>query len=140
MLEEFIVVAVVCFIFVFHLCSAFVAIVSLPRGILRHVRSRTLSPDRTVQVVGAQVRSVVGIPTDCVGQRTGPIFCASANSVTADPLRPWRPLSKANQIRRGARPTRRQSGPLSTPSALRLCTVKVGAIRTALQGIVLQSY
>lgn len=120
MLEEFIVVAVVCFIFLFHLCSAFVAIVSLPRGILRHVRSRTLSPDRTVQVVGAQVRSVAGIPTDCVGQ--------------------WRPLSKANQVRRGARPTRRQSGPPSTPSALRLCTVKVGAIRTALQGIVLQSY
>ncbi|EHR73144.1 heavy metal efflux pump, cobalt-zinc-cadmium [Burkholderiales bacterium JOSHI_001] len=34
LLEEFIVVAVVCFIFLFHLRSAFVAIVSLPLGIL----------------------------------------------------------------------------------------------------------
>jgi Cu(I)/Ag(I) efflux system membrane protein CusA/SilA len=34
LLEEFIVVAVVCFIFLFHLRSAFVAIVSLPIGIL----------------------------------------------------------------------------------------------------------
>ncbi|WP_439571969.1 efflux RND transporter permease subunit, partial [Sphingomonas sp.] len=33
LLEEFIVVAVVCFIFLFHLRSAFVAIVSLPIGI-----------------------------------------------------------------------------------------------------------
>src|SRR5882724_4465748 len=32
--EEFIVVAVVCFIFLFHLRSAFVAIISLPLGIL----------------------------------------------------------------------------------------------------------
>ena len=34
LLEEFIVVAVVCFIFLFHLRSAFVAIISLPLGIL----------------------------------------------------------------------------------------------------------
>ena len=34
LLEEFLVVAVVCFIFLFHLRSAFVAIVSLPIGIL----------------------------------------------------------------------------------------------------------
>ena len=34
LLEEFIVVALVCFIFLFHLRSAFVAIVSLPLGIL----------------------------------------------------------------------------------------------------------
>ena len=34
LLEEFLVVAVVCFIFLFHLRSAFVAIVSLPFGIL----------------------------------------------------------------------------------------------------------
>jgi Cu(I)/Ag(I) efflux system membrane protein CusA/SilA len=34
LLEEFLVVAVVCFIFLFHLRSAFVAIVSLPLGIL----------------------------------------------------------------------------------------------------------
>ena len=34
LLEEFVVVAVVCFIFLFHLRSAFVAIVSLPLGIL----------------------------------------------------------------------------------------------------------
>src|SRR5205814_2044882 len=34
LVEEFIVVAVVCFIFLFHLRSAFVAIVSLPLGIL----------------------------------------------------------------------------------------------------------
>ncbi|MGM9488073.1 efflux RND transporter permease subunit [Ideonella sp. YS5] len=34
LIEEFIVVAVVCFIFLFHLRSAFVAIVSLPLGIL----------------------------------------------------------------------------------------------------------
>ncbi|MBN9206164.1 efflux RND transporter permease subunit [Methylibium petroleiphilum] len=34
LLEEFIVVAVVCFVFLFHLRSAFVAIVSLPLGIL----------------------------------------------------------------------------------------------------------
>jgi len=34
LLEEFAVVAVVCFIFLFHLRSAFVAIVSLPLGIL----------------------------------------------------------------------------------------------------------
>ncbi|MDN6887826.1 efflux RND transporter permease subunit [Variovorax sp. NFACC27] len=34
LLEEFIVVAVVCFVFLFHLRSAFVAIVSLPIGIL----------------------------------------------------------------------------------------------------------
>ncbi|MDB5815182.1 MAG: copper/silver efflux system, rane component [Rhodocyclales bacterium] len=34
LLEEFIVVAVVCFLFLFHLRSAFVAIVSLPLGIL----------------------------------------------------------------------------------------------------------
>lgn len=34
LIEEFIVVAVVCFIFLFHLRSAFVAIVSLPIGIL----------------------------------------------------------------------------------------------------------
>jgi Cu(I)/Ag(I) efflux system membrane protein CusA/SilA len=34
LLEEFIVVAVVCFIFLYHLRSAFVAIVSLPLGIL----------------------------------------------------------------------------------------------------------
>ena len=34
LLEEFIVVAVVCFIFLFHMRSAFVAIVSLPLGIL----------------------------------------------------------------------------------------------------------
>ncbi|HEX5059405.1 MAG TPA: efflux RND transporter permease subunit, partial [Kofleriaceae bacterium] len=34
LLEEFIVVAVVCFIFLFHLRSAFVAIVSLPLGVL----------------------------------------------------------------------------------------------------------
>ena len=34
LLEEFLVVAVVCFVFLFHLRSAFVAIVSLPLGIL----------------------------------------------------------------------------------------------------------
>ncbi|MBT9474893.1 efflux RND transporter permease subunit [Polaromonas sp.] len=34
LLEEFLVVAVVCFIFLFHLRSAFVAIISLPLGIL----------------------------------------------------------------------------------------------------------
>jgi Cu(I)/Ag(I) efflux system membrane protein CusA/SilA len=34
LIEEFIVVAVVCFVFLFHLRSAFVAIVSLPLGIL----------------------------------------------------------------------------------------------------------
>jgi Cu(I)/Ag(I) efflux system membrane protein CusA/SilA len=34
LIEEFVVVAVVCFIFLFHLRSAFVAIVSLPLGIL----------------------------------------------------------------------------------------------------------
>ena len=34
LLEEFVVVAVVCFIFLFHLRSAFVAIISLPIGIL----------------------------------------------------------------------------------------------------------
>ena len=34
LLEEFIVVALVCFVFLFHLRSAFVAIVSLPLGIL----------------------------------------------------------------------------------------------------------
>ncbi|HLF09826.1 MAG TPA: CusA/CzcA family heavy metal efflux RND transporter, partial [Gammaproteobacteria bacterium] len=34
LIEEFIVVAVVCFIFLFHLRSAFVAVVSLPLGIL----------------------------------------------------------------------------------------------------------
>ena len=34
LLEEFVVVAVVCFLFLFHLRSAFVAIVSLPLGIL----------------------------------------------------------------------------------------------------------
>ena len=34
LIEEFLVVAVVCFIFLFHLRSAFVAIVSLPLGIL----------------------------------------------------------------------------------------------------------
>ncbi len=34
LLEEFIVVAIVCFVFLFHLRSAFVAIVSLPLGIL----------------------------------------------------------------------------------------------------------
>ncbi len=34
LLEEFVVVAVVCFIFLFHLRSAFVAIISLPLGIL----------------------------------------------------------------------------------------------------------
>ena len=34
LIEEFIVVAVVCFVFLFHLRSAFVAIVSLPMGIL----------------------------------------------------------------------------------------------------------
>ena len=34
LIEEFIVVAIVCFIFLFHLRSAFVAIVSLPLGIL----------------------------------------------------------------------------------------------------------
>jgi Cu(I)/Ag(I) efflux system membrane protein CusA/SilA len=34
LLEEFVVVAVVCFVFLFHLRSAFVAIVSLPLGIL----------------------------------------------------------------------------------------------------------
>ena len=34
LIEEFLVVALVCFIFLFHLRSAFVAIVSLPLGIL----------------------------------------------------------------------------------------------------------
>ena len=34
LIEEFLVVAIVCFIFLFHLRSAFVAIVSLPLGIL----------------------------------------------------------------------------------------------------------
>jgi Cu(I)/Ag(I) efflux system membrane protein CusA/SilA len=34
LVEEFIVVAVVCFVFLFHLRSAFVAIVTLPLGVL----------------------------------------------------------------------------------------------------------
>ncbi len=34
LIEEFVVVALVCFVFLFHLRSAFVAIVSLPLGVL----------------------------------------------------------------------------------------------------------
>ena len=46
----------------------------MPRTRLTEQEDEALPPDRTVQVVGAQVRSVAGIPTDCVGQRTDLIF------------------------------------------------------------------
>ena len=55
LLEEFLVVAVVCFVFLFHLRSAFVAIVSLPIGILVAFIALNL------QGVNANIMSLGGI-------------------------------------------------------------------------------
>ncbi|MED5622391.1 efflux RND transporter permease subunit [Ideonella sp. BN130291] len=55
LVEEFIVVAVVCFLFLFHLRSAFVAIVSLPLGILAAFSVMQL------QGVNANIMSLGGI-------------------------------------------------------------------------------
>jgi Cu(I)/Ag(I) efflux system membrane protein CusA/SilA len=67
LVEEFIVVAVVCFLFLFHLRSAFVAIVSLPLGILaafivmRHqgVNANIMSLGGIAIAVGAMVDAAV---------------------------------------------------------------------------------
>ena len=67
LLEEFIVVAVVCFIFLFHLRSAFVAIVSLPLGILaafvvmryQGVNANIMSLGGIAIAVGAMVDAAV---------------------------------------------------------------------------------
>ena len=67
LLEEFLVVAVVCFIFLFHLRSAFVAIVSLPLGILaafivmhyQGVNANIMSLGGIAIAVGAMVDAAV---------------------------------------------------------------------------------
>ena len=67
LLEEFLVVAVVCFVFLFHLRSAFVAIVSLPLGILvafivmRHqgVNANIMSLGGIAIAIGAMVDAAV---------------------------------------------------------------------------------
>src|SRR5574343_33886 len=67
LLEEFIVVAVVCFIFLFHLRSAFVAIVSLPLGILaafivmryQGVNANSMSLGGIAIAIGAMVDAAV---------------------------------------------------------------------------------
>ena len=67
LLEEFLVVAVVCFIFLFHLRSAFVAIISLPLGILaafivmhyQGVNANIMSLGGIAIAVGAMVDAAV---------------------------------------------------------------------------------
>ncbi|MBP6778002.1 MAG: efflux RND transporter permease subunit [Piscinibacter sp.] len=67
LLEEFLVVALVCFVFLFHLRSAFVAIVSLPLGILaafivmRHqgVNANIMSLGGIAIAIGAMVDAAV---------------------------------------------------------------------------------
>ena len=67
LLEEFLVVAVVCFVFLFHLRSAFVAIVSLPLGILmafivmhyQGVNANIMSLGGIAIAVGAMVDAAV---------------------------------------------------------------------------------
>jgi len=67
LLEEFLVVAVVCFIFLFHMRSAFVAIVSLPLGILaafivmyyQGVNANILSLGGIAIAIGAMVDAAV---------------------------------------------------------------------------------
>ncbi|MDQ2733474.1 MAG: efflux RND transporter permease subunit [Pseudomonadota bacterium] len=67
LLEEFLVVAVVCFIFLFHLRSAFVAIVSLPLGILvafivmnyQGVNANVMSLGGIAIAIGAMVDAAV---------------------------------------------------------------------------------
>ncbi|SHN08277.1 efflux RND transporter permease subunit [Rhizobacter sp. OV335] len=67
LVEEFVVVAVVCFIFLFHLRSAFVAIVSLPLGILaafivmhyQGVNANVMSLGGIAIAIGAMVDAAV---------------------------------------------------------------------------------
>ena len=67
LIEEFIVVAVICFIFLFHLRSAFVAIVSLPLGILsafivmryQGVNANVMSLGGIAIAIGAMVDAAV---------------------------------------------------------------------------------